>query len=331
LILIGSTLLAQSGQPPEGLYDAGDFYLLRDRSVVPLLRSAREIAVKRAKALPQQELLRATSAERVLTSLDAYGSPTTHQIEQFTVKDPTKARETLAALEGVVWVSPVLATADTGKRVLLSDEIIVQFDEDMATDETIEKILEDLADRGIEVARAPWPVSPGQYLLRSLHPDAEITLAEAAALFQQSAVAWAEPNFLAELETYSTIPNDPLFAWQQSLRNTGTNGAWYCRIVPVKIQPDSGAWPIPTPVDAVAQSIRYAAQFADVISCSWGILQPSSAVESSIDSAAVSGRMNHGCPVFFASGNEASYWYVKPRRVPCMYSATLSGIKITAQ
>jgi hypothetical protein len=43
-ILIGGSL-AQSGEPPEALYDAGDFYLLRSRSVVPLLRSAREIPI----------------------------------------------------------------------------------------------------------------------------------------------------------------------------------------------------------------------------------------------------------------------------------------------
>lgn len=424
LILTAGSLLAQNSEPPEALYDAGDFYLLRDRSVVPLLRSAREIAAKRSKALPQQELVRAASAERVLTSFDAYGNPTTHQIEQYAVKDPAKARDSLAALEGVVWVSPVLATADTGKRVLLSDEIIVQFDEDMATDEAVERILEDLADRGIEVARPPLPSSPGQYLLRSLHADAEITLAEAAALFQQPGVAWAEPNFLAELETYSTIPNDPLFAWQQGLRNTGQNGAtanadiraadawdirtgnqrlviaiidtgvdtghpdlqifrndaewgngrenngvdndgngyiddhqgwdfysadndpnpitsaggghgtacagiagaignnnlgivgaaWSCRILPIRISTAGSDY---APVASISDSIRYAAQLADAVSCSWGYSTVSSAIATAIDYAAVSGRSGRGCPVFFAGGNEKSHWEITPRRVPC--------------
>jgi subtilisin family serine protease len=46
--------------------------------------------------------------------------------------------------------------------------------------------------------------------------------------------------------------------------------AWKCRILPVKIWSDSAGQGESASVDALAQSIRYAAQFADAISCSWG-------------------------------------------------------------
>jgi hypothetical protein len=159
--VIAGSLLAQTTPPPEQLYDAGDYYVLRDRSAVPLLRSGREIALKRAKVLDQAELLRIADAARVVSSLDAFGASTTHQIEIYAVSDPRTARDRLKGLEGVAWVSPVLATAEATKRVLLSDEIIVQVDDAAPLEGTVDVLLEELSTRGIEVVRTPLPSGPG--------------------------------------------------------------------------------------------------------------------------------------------------------------------------
>ncbi len=431
------SLSAQESEPPGALYDAGDHYVLRDRSVVPLLRSAREIAIKRAKTLAQQDVVRFIGAQGVIKSVDACGALTTHQIEVFSVSDLARARAALAALDDVVWVSPVLSAPDSGKRILATDEIIVQFEDDATVNGVTDTILEDLASRGLEIAREPLPSAPGQYLLRANYWDAELAMAEAVGLNRVPGIAWAEPNFVSELELYAT-PNDPLFAWQQALHNTGQNGAvadadvdapeawnirtgnerlviaiidsgvdtghpdlrifrndaewgngreangvdndgngyiddhqgwdfygndnnpnpgsgpgvpahgtacagiaaaignnnlgivgatWNCRILPVKMFGDDGAGDIS--VAAIGDAIRYAAQFADVISCSWGWYPPSSAIESGIDYATVFGRSGRGCAVLFASGNEGGYWQLRPSRIPCaIYSPGHSQLRI---
>jgi subtilisin family serine protease len=398
---------------------------LRDGSQVPLLRSAGEIAVMRAKALSQQMVSQNAAAEKVVVSMGAADAPNTQQFEIYSVKDAARGLSALSALDGVAWASPVLAVPGSGKRVVPSDELIVQFDAEAATNGVSESILKELATRGLEVAESPLASAQGHYLLRSRQGQAEATLAEAYALAQRAGVAWSEPNFLVELELYST-PNDPFFAWQQSLHNTGQNGAtpdadvdapeawdvrtgderlviaiintgvdtghpdlrifrndtewgdgrenngidddgngyvddyqgWdfygldnnpnpgpsaaaahgtscagvaaakgnngigisgaaqRCTILPIKIVSDDGgsfAYNY-----RIGQAIRYAAQYADVISCSWGGFTESSEIDSAIDCATTSGRAGRGCAVFVASGNECGWWEIKPRRIPCI-------------
>ena len=424
-VLASVIAVSENLPPPADLYDAGDYYVLRDGSHVALWRSAGEIAVKRVKALPQQTVSQSAGAERVVVSMDAAGTPKTHQLEIYSVKDAAQALGTLSALDGVAWASPVLAVPGSGKRVLLSDEIIVQFDAEAVTNDVSESILKDLATRGFEIAEPPLASAPGQYLLRSRQGQAEATLAEANALAQRAGVAWSEPNFLAELELYST-PNDPFFARQQSLHNTGQNGAtpdadvdapeawdlrtgderlviaiidtgvdtghpdlrifrndpewgdgrenngidddgngyvddyqgWdfygqdnnpnpgpgapaahgtacagvaagignngigvtgatrNCRILPVKIQSDDTNGKAYTTTYQIGRAIRYASDYADVISCSWGYNPPSSWIDSAIDYATASGRSGRGCPVFVASGNEHGLWDAVTHVIP---------------
>jgi subtilisin family serine protease len=217
------SLWAQTSQSPEGLYDAGDYYVLRDQSIVPLLRSAQEIAVRRAKTVPNQDILRASGADRVLESFDACGATTTHQIEIYSVRNITAARSGLGTLDGVMWVSPVLSVPDSGKRLLLSDQIIVQFEDESVMNGVADDVLEELASRGFEIARPPLASAPGQYLLRFDHWDAELAFAEAVLMARVPGVAWAEPNFIVDLDLH-VLPNDPYFPWQQGLHNTGQNG-----------------------------------------------------------------------------------------------------------
>ncbi|MDB6140416.1 MAG: hypothetical protein JWO94_3488, partial [Verrucomicrobiaceae bacterium] len=79
-----------------------------------------------------------------------------------------------------------------------------------------------------------------------------------------------------------------------------------CTILPVKIADDTGEF---TTDDVIGDAIVYAAQYADVLSNSWGGGSPSPYIDDAINYAVSQGRQGRGCPVFFATGNYASTWY----------------------
>ena len=61
-------------------------------------------------------------------------------------------------------------------------------------------------------------------------------------------------------------------------------------------------------VDEIGEAIKYAADNADVLSCSWGydpLGDPNNVIHKAIQTATSEGRNGKGCPVFFASGNSA--------------------------
>jgi subtilisin family serine protease len=84
----------------------------------------------------------------------------------------------------------------------------------------------------------------------------------------------------------------------------------------------------------LGEIIEYAADLADVISCSWHTPVVIGYVEDAIDYAVTSGRGGLGCPVFFAAGNEAArgwtlygvqYWLAGPQRHGWIYTKDGSG------
>lgn len=77
-----------------------------------------------------------------------------------------------------------------------------------------------------------------------------------------------------------------------------------CRILPIKIS-ESGVF---IPADAEGNAIRYAADRADILSCSWGGESPNSYTSTALAYAAANGRDGKGCPAFFSTGNSASDW-----------------------
>ena len=84
----------------------------------------------------------------------------------------------------------------------------------------------------------------------------------------------------------------------------GNNGrgvvgiAWNCQLLAVKILAGADL----APNDRIADAIRYAAQHADVISCSWGVARHPD-IESAIDFACTKGRQGRGSVVCVATGN----------------------------
>ena len=64
----------------------------------------------------------------------------------------------------------------------------------------------------------------------------------------------------------------------------------------------------------VADAIRYATRFADILSCSWrGPESPD--IEAALEEAG-GGRGGKGCPVFVATGNEGANFVKYPARSP---------------
>ncbi|MBA7709623.1 hypothetical protein ES703_118544 [subsurface metagenome] len=73
--------------------------------------------------------------------------------------------------------------------------------------------------------------------------------------------------------------------------------------MPVKIASDSGTF---ASSSVIAEAIIWAADNADVLSNSWGGGGDFSAIHTAVQYAKSSGRGGKGCPVFFASGNDAT-------------------------
>jgi len=74
-------------------------------------------------------------------------------------------------------------------------------------------------------------------------------------------------------------------------------------MVPIKIA-GSGNFPYDSDV---ANSVRHAAQYADIINGSWGYLEPALVVRSAVQYALQEGAGGRGAIPFYSSGNEAGY------------------------
>ncbi len=98
-------------------------------------------------------------------------------------------------------------------------DVLLQLTE--STQSTIQQVL--LAHPGLVLVEEEFGGMPRAYRLRSQSPDGKVVLAQAAALADDGAVEWAEPDTLmsARLEH---IPNDPGFANLWGFRNTGQYG-----------------------------------------------------------------------------------------------------------
>lgn len=115
-------------------------------------------------------------------------------------------------------VGGVFIHPETGKRVAVTDEIIVKLKRGI----TREQLTELAASVGMHVDRAMHGVSD-EFVLRASDAKNADILANARALNATAKFEWAEPNFIREYERFSA-PNDPLFVNQWHLNNTGQGG-----------------------------------------------------------------------------------------------------------
>jgi subtilisin family serine protease len=88
----------------------------------------------------------------------------------------------------------------------------------------------------------------------------------------------------------------------------GVSGACQtCKILPVKIFSPDFAGDV-----AVANALRYAASFADVVNNSWGGGPPSAVLQSAIQAGTTNGRGGKGSALVFSAGNDGSGMFAFP-------------------
>jgi subtilisin family serine protease len=311
-------------------------------------------------------------------------------------------KEQLQSSAAVEIVAGVFRHPGTGIRMLGTDEIVVK----LRPGATKSALIERAAALGLTLDRALWGTTD-EFVLRLNDPKRDDAVRKAQLLYENKAVLWAEPHFIREYKKSAT-PNDPLFANQWHLSNTGQGGgtvnadvnaitAWNtttgsstiviavvddgvqkahedlsaniftnpgeiagngidddhngyvddvsgwdfsnndnnadpfdvedahgtavagvaaargnnaigvsgacqtCKILPVKIFSPDFAGDV-----AVANALRYAASFADVVNNSWGGGPPSATLQSAIQTGTTNGRGGKGSAMLFATGNDAS-------------------------
>ncbi|MBM3860790.1 MAG: DUF11 domain-containing protein [Verrucomicrobia bacterium] len=349
--------------------DARDHFLGADGKKIPLLRAPDEMAVRytndKAPARPAGTVAKRHASFRNKGRFEI-----------------VRGQQTLAREPGVRFAYPVLVDPRTRTRMLPTDELLIR----LADNVTLADAQADLAAGGVTVINPTGPPNSGTYLARLTKPKTDDPLAVSRRLAAHPKLRWAAPNFVRELRWHKT-PGDPLFPYQQSLHNTGQNGAvagadinataawdittgtnsiviaiidegvdtnhadlaiapggWDfanddadpspvgnhahgtacagiaaaihntslvagvaggCRVLPIKIADDTGAF---TTDEIIGNAILFAAARADVLSNSWGGGAPNPFIDAAIDYAVTLGRASKGCPVFFATGNSGGTW-----------------------
>ena len=209
----------RSVSPANQRHDVGDRYRVG--------ASERRL-LRRSDALAVRLLEPGTSAER-WNRLTAPGSPLSAYTLETTsangialFKHPTRTspvpqEETLARLradDSVGMANPVFVDPSSGLYLVPTEEIIVALEKDVTP--------RDYFGADWAVAKAV-PGAPDQYVLTLPGHTAEEVLSEVTARNNDTRVAWAEPNFICEIQR-QFIPDDPLYPNQWHLHNSGQGG-----------------------------------------------------------------------------------------------------------
>jgi subtilisin family serine protease len=211
--------VAPSGAAASGP-EGGDYYYNAGRRL-PLSRSAARLALRvPASASRSEALSRAAALPSVRASRDVGAGG----VLELTLDDasavPVDVRDLGRSLGGEllpVFVEPGKASDAT--TLFVTDEILVQFRPEVAREQI------DALDRRLGVDEVePLGYAPNGFKLRVNSGDlSRNALTVANAYFETGLCVWAHPNFLAKRSLRFT-PNDPLFANQWHLNNTGQGG-----------------------------------------------------------------------------------------------------------
>lgn len=208
--------------------DKGDYYLQNGKKVL-LLRASDEIAVQykgsltvdqgfrvlknaipAGKAIERQKTLRSKHVD-IICSKPEKGGPkaTTSELHQY-----------IKSVPQVSHTYPVFINPKDNLRIVAFDEILLCLEGN--TDiQTLTPLLNSLSASAVRKMDAKnIPV----YLIKLSDLNNTDALSASVQMSKWPGVQWAEPNFLTEIKL-SFVPNDPKFNQQQSLNNTGLNGA----------------------------------------------------------------------------------------------------------
>lgn len=130
--------------------------------------------------------------------------------------DVENSLKTLEVDSDVEFITPVYREAQSGLRLIATDEITVRFKSNV-----LHSDIEDFnKDNEVEVIEKNRYV-PNQYLLRVKNPKDTLVLANK---YQESDLTeFAEPNFISEARK-AALPNDEFINEQWHLHNTGQDG-----------------------------------------------------------------------------------------------------------
>lgn len=126
----------------------------------------------------------------------------------------TRTMGKLAAEPAVAWVAPAFVNANYGTYAIATDEVLVRLRPGTSATDFF-------ADARFANARPA--ASSDAYIARAAAGAGEAVFALAAALQNDPRILWAEPNLFQERKRQFT-PDDPLFAAQWHLDNTGQGG-----------------------------------------------------------------------------------------------------------
>ncbi len=224
----GPVLERSTRRAPEATQDLGDFYVY-GKQRISLLRSLDRVGVRFSEPLPQRLASDTVQALVPSAEVELLGAEPTRGVSVVRTEkrqDGQKTRprglrgaahilDAFRASAQVQFVYPVLVNPATGRRLLLTDEIVVKL-KPSATAEAV------ASAHGLVVAEQLWGTQD-EFVLRLGNPKKQDPLAVANAVSGGSLVVWAEPNFVQEWTHFST-PSDPRFTGQWHLDNTGQGG-----------------------------------------------------------------------------------------------------------
>lgn len=207
------------------LVDAGDSYLVPGRGAVRLLRSKSQVAVRLADGQSRAAGLAELKAARGVAPHEAKERASFRQrgsVEILRGSDRARGLDAAAVRRerSVRYAYPVLYDPKSKLRLAPTDEVLARFAPDLKPAD-----IAALARAvGLDVLDRTGAAELGSYRLRLRDAKSSDPLAVARALGAQPGVRWAQPNFIREFRP-SLTPDAPLFPQQQSLNNTGQNGA----------------------------------------------------------------------------------------------------------
>ncbi|MCB2153404.1 S8 family serine peptidase [bacterium] len=127
----------------------------------------------------------------------------------------------LGSQQGVQRVYPVYVAED-GNRMIATDIVTVCVRPGTDID-AFERKVQRIAGSGLVIEKLPRSDIEG-YNIQLQNWDSQDALDASLEISQWSEVAWAEPDFIRQIDFHFT-PNDPMYGDEQVLHNTGQDGA----------------------------------------------------------------------------------------------------------
>src|ERR1051325_644131 len=127
-------------RPGEAI-DAGDSYRLKDGSRLALYRVVNEVAIKHLDSEPIDPVLQEAGVDRdLLVQLASINGEKSHVVDLYQVADSQAVDKLLSAQADGAAVYPVLMDPASRRRMIATDEIIVQFAGNITTPQAAELI-----------------------------------------------------------------------------------------------------------------------------------------------------------------------------------------------